>query len=42
MKLTALSKEDRLRLKVAKAEELMQKQSERKTKLERELQAQKI
>ena len=42
MKLTTLSKEDRLRLKMAKAEELMQKQSERKAKLERELQTQKI
>ena len=42
MKLTVLSKEDRLRLKMVKAEELMKKQADRKSKLEKELQAQKI
>ena len=39
MKLTVLSKEDRLRLKMVKAEELMKKQADRKSKLEKELQA---
>ena len=42
MKLTVLSKEDRLKLKMVKADELMRKQAERKDKLEKELQAQKI
>ena len=42
MKLTVLSKEDKLKLKVVKAEQLMQKQADRKVKLEKELQAQKI
>jgi len=42
MKMTVLSKEDRLRVKMLKAEELMKKQSDRKAKLEKELQAQKI
>ena len=42
MKMTVLSKEDRLRVKMLKAEELMKNQSDRKAKLEKELQAQKI
>ena len=42
MKLNTLSKEDKLRLKVMRAEELMKKQSDKKAKLELEIQSQKI